>query len=106
MEAGTYDYVVEVPYMLNGEWYLDPLADYSLQITVEETETGDIDTGDDDTGEGETDGGETGIIEQLERLGIPGFPSLAVLLGLAIFALMLSPGHKDSYKLGIPNACA
>ena len=106
MEAGTYDYVVEVPYMLNGEWYLDPQADYSFQITVEETETGDIDTGDDDTSEGDTDGGETGFIEQLEQLGIPGFPSLAVLLGLAIFALMLSPGHKDSYKLGIPNACA
>ncbi len=81
-EHGSYTYVVEVPYLLNGEWYLDPEADYSVQFTVEESGDEDVgNTGRDETdsGDGVGDGGVGDIIQQ-----IPGYPVASILTALAL----------------------
>lgn len=74
-EPGSYAYVVEVPYMLNGEWYLDPEADYSVQFTVEAADTGEGETGEGDTG-GDSGGG--------LPFEISGFPVASIVAALGV----------------------
>ena len=82
MTPGDYDYAVEVPYLLNGEWFLADGASSSFIVTVvSENETG---------GEVGGDPGEGDIEDIIRNVGIPGFPPLALYLGLSAIALILN----------------